>query len=166
MSHHHQTNNDSVLLIRYLTSIGETNRLAAAIAEVSDVGDLILLTGGIGSGKTAFVQAFAGALGVREPVTSPSFVLQNVYESGRATVSHVDLYRLASAAEVESLGIDDFADDSITLVEWADRYESFTPPYLELAFDLGARDEERIVTIRDIGGRWRNRLEPVLGELG
>jgi tRNA threonylcarbamoyladenosine biosynthesis protein TsaE len=119
---------------------------------------LVLLTGGIGSGKTTFVQALAESLGVGERVTSPSFVLHALYESGYLPLSHVDLYRLEGNEEIEKIGFDEFFDDCVTVVEWADRYDSFEQPYLSIAFDLGPRQDDRVVTLEGNGGNWLERL--------
>ncbi len=101
-------------------SVDETHRLAAAVAEVARPGDLIVLVGGLGSGKTCFVQGFARAMGVDEPVTSPTFALVHHY-AGRLPIVHADLYRLVSEHEVLDLGLDDaLADGAVALVEWGD----------------------------------------------
>jgi tRNA threonylcarbamoyladenosine biosynthesis protein TsaE len=107
-------------VIRRTASVDETHQLAAAVAEVAEPGDLIVLVGGLGSGKTCFVQGFARAMGVEEPVTSPTFALVHNYE-GRVPIVHADLYRLVSEHEVLDLGIDEaLADGGIALVEWGD----------------------------------------------
>lgn len=144
--------------ILYLESLDDTHALAADLARVAQRGDLILLNGGIGSGKTAFAQGFAAALGVQEHVTSPSFVVHAMYESGRLPMSHFDLYRLEDPLSVAHLGIEEYIDDGVTLIEWADRSSGFAPPYLTIAFDLGARDDERIAKIAATGNAWRERL--------
>ncbi len=102
------------------TSAAETHQLAATVADVARPGDLIVLVGGLGSGKTCFVQGFARAMGVEEPVTSPTFALVHNY-AGRVPILHADLYRLVSEHEVLDLGIDEsLADGAIALVEWGD----------------------------------------------
>lgn len=102
------------------SSADETQQLAAAVAEVARPGDLVVLVGGLGSGKTCFVQGFARAMGVVEPVTSPTFALVHNY-AGRVPIVHADLYRLVSQHEVLDLGLDEaLADGGIALVEWGD----------------------------------------------
>ncbi|MEY2467362.1 MAG: tRNA threonylcarbamoyladenosine biosynthesis protein TsaE [Actinomycetota bacterium] len=101
-------------------SADETQRLAATVAELARPGDLVVLVGGLGSGKTCFVQGFARAMGVAEPVTSPTFALVHNY-AGRVPIVHADLYRLVSQHEVLDLGLDEaLADGAIALVEWGD----------------------------------------------
>ncbi|HUR78844.1 MAG TPA: tRNA (adenosine(37)-N6)-threonylcarbamoyltransferase complex ATPase subunit type 1 TsaE [Acidimicrobiales bacterium] len=105
---------------RRTTSPENTQRLAAAVAEVARPGDLVVLVGGLGSGKTCFVQGFARALGVDEPVTSPTFALVHNY-AARIPIVHADLYRLVSQHEVLDLGLDEaLAEGAVALVEWGD----------------------------------------------
>jgi tRNA threonylcarbamoyladenosine biosynthesis protein TsaE len=149
---------DPPVVIQYLPSVAATTHAATRLAGILGAGDLVLFTGGIGSGKTTFVKAMAAALGVQDLVTSPSFVLHAVYPSGRVPLSHVDLYRLENAEEVESIGFEDYLDTSVTAVEWADRYAGFEAPYLIAALDLGLREDERMLTITPTGGDWIERL--------
>ncbi len=142
----------------HLESLEDTHALAADLARVARRGDLMLLNGGIGSGKTAFVQGFAAALGVREHVTSPSFVVHTMYESGRLPMSHFDLYRLEDPSSIAQLGIEEYVDDGVTLIEWAERSGGFAPPHVTISLDLGAGDDERIATIAATG-TWCERLD-------
>lgn len=152
------------LVVKYLSSVAATRDVAACLADVLRRGDLVLLTGGIGSGKTTFVKALGEALGVREHVTSPSFVLHAVYESGRVPLSHVDLYRLDSPEEVDGVGFEEYLDAAVTVVEWADRYTGFDVPYLDVALDLGPREDDRMLTITPEGGDWSERLKAAFPE--
>jgi tRNA threonylcarbamoyladenosine biosynthesis protein TsaE len=123
---------------RVTHSPAETEAFAAELAERSRPGDLIVLVGGHGAGKTRFVRGFARALGVDEPVTSPTFALVHNYE-GRVPVLHADLYRMVSEHEVLDLGIDEaLADGAIALVEWGDIASNVLSP------------ERLVVTITDV----------------
>ena len=153
-------------VVKYLSSVAATRDVAARLADVLRPGDLILLTGGIGSGKTTFVQAVAESLGVAEQVTSPSFVLHAVYESGQVPLSHVDLYRLDTTDEIEAVGFEESLDTAVTVVEWADRYAGFEAPYLAVALDLGPREDDRLLTITPEGGDWLERLNGAFLEDG
>ncbi len=153
---------------------GDTRALAGALAELCRPGDVILLTGGLGAGKTTFAQGFARSLGVREPVTSPTFTLVRHYDlpAGRAVrqLLHADVYRLESLAEVVDLGLPELADDgAVVLVEWGDA----AAPVLgesALTVSLGLSpattgdepaDERRDVVVAGRGPQWADRAAAV-----
>ncbi len=96
----------------------ETQTLATLIAPYLNKGDLLLLYGNLGSGKTFFTSALCKALGVNEIVSSPSFVLLNEYQAKDFSVFHFDLYRLQDEVEVYELGLPDITDDGLTIIEW------------------------------------------------
>ena len=100
-------------------SADETQTVAARLAALVRAGDLIVLCGDLGAGKTAFTQGLGRALGVTAPITSPTFTLANRYEGDNLTVHHLDVYRLARIEEVRDLGLPELVDDrAVTLVEW------------------------------------------------
>lgn len=140
------------------SSISQTRELAAALAELARPGDLFLLVGDLGAGKTAFTQGFGAALGVQEPITSPTFTLARVY-SGRLEMNHLDVYRLAQLDEVLDLGLQELLDgDSVTLIEWGDVIApALGADYLEVRLGYGADDDDRVIALTPIGGRWAAR---------
>lgn len=152
---------DTKPMIKTLNFVEATAQLAYALADILKTGDLLLFTGEIGAGKTTFIQALAKNIGVKELVTSPTFVIHTLRDSGRVPLSHVDLYRLNNDAEVESIGFEEYYDTAITVIEWADRYSGFEPPYLELHFDYGLHENERKVSILPNGGDWTERLKNI-----
>lgn len=103
-------------------SLAGTHAVAAAVAGLARTGDIIVLAGEMGAGKTAFAQGFGRALGITEPITSPTFTLVHSYPFGhRRTLHHADLYRLDSTSDVDDLALDELAEfDGIVLVEWGD----------------------------------------------
>lgn len=145
-------------IVKTMSSVNDTAELASQFAGILKEGDIILFTGAIGTGKTTFIQALAKELGIKELVTSPTFVIHMLRDSGRIPLSHVDLYRLNNDDEVESIGFEEYYDTAITVVEWADRYSGFEPPYIELHFEYGLYENERIVSITPNGGDWNQRL--------
>ena len=150
-------------MIRLRTkSVDDTRALAVEIAALSRVGDLILLAGDLGAGKTAFAQGFGRALGVVEPITSPTFTLVRTYDEGRFPLIHVDVYRLDHLQELMDLGIMELLDGGgVTLIEWGDVVAGSLPPdFLEVRLELGD-DDERIVGIRAVGARWSPRVEAI-----
>ena len=103
------------------SSLEETHSIAGAIARLARVGDVVLLAGEMGAGKTAFAQGFGRALGVTDPITSPSFTLVHSYECGKLTLHHADLYRLERTGEVADLALTELAEfGGIVLIEWGD----------------------------------------------
>ena len=100
----------------------ETAAAGAELAHTLRVGDVVLLSGELGAGKTAFVRGLARALGVpEEDVTSPTFTLVQEYRAGEVVLFHVDLYRL-SPREVDDLGLDEMTGEGILAIEWPDRW--------------------------------------------
>lgn len=139
------------------TSPSATRELAAALAALVRDGDLLLLVGDLGAGKTAFTQGFASALGVEEHVTSPTFTLVRTYE-GRVRLNHLDVYRLGHLQETEDLGIGELLEDGVTLIEWGDTIAPVLPAdYLEVRFTFGEADEDRLVELRAVGSSWSAR---------
>jgi tRNA threonylcarbamoyladenosine biosynthesis protein TsaE len=138
-----------MLLLRS-SSIDETHAIAAAIAGVARPGDVIILSGEMGAGKTAFAQGFGRALGVVEPITSPTYTLVHSYDVpksgplGRVTLHHADLYRLDRTEEVADLALAELAEfDGIVLVEWGDVVETTFGEHLvvHLEYDDPIDDE-------------------------
>lgn len=111
-----------------------THAVAAAIAGLARPGDVIVLAGEMGAGKTAFAQGFGRALGVTDPITSPTFTLVHSHPcSGKVTLHHADLYRLDSSGDVEDLALHELAaDDGIVLVEWGDVAAASLGDHLEV----------------------------------
>ena len=98
---------------------GETEAIAAALGEMLRVGDLVVLVGDLGAGKTTFAKGVARGLGVTEPVTSPTFTIVQEY-NGRVPIAHVDVYRLDRLQELHDLGFEEMLDARVVLVEWGD----------------------------------------------
>jgi tRNA threonylcarbamoyladenosine biosynthesis protein TsaE len=128
-----------------------TRTFAAHLASVAAPGDLICLWGDLGAGKTVFAKGFGAGLGVRDTILSPSFVLMGEY-AGRLPLFHIDLYRLASAAEAFDGGLlDDRQASGIVLIEWPDRLGTAIPAdRLDVAID-GGGDEPRRLAITPHG---------------
>lgn len=140
------------------SSAAQTRGLAAALAELARPGDVLLLIGDLGAGKTAFAQGFGAALGVTDLITSPTFTLARVYQ-GRLEMNHLDVYRLEQLDEVLDLGLQELLDgDSVTLIEWGDIIApALASDYLEIRLTFGASDDEREITLVPVGNRWSAR---------
>jgi tRNA threonylcarbamoyladenosine biosynthesis protein TsaE len=137
----------------------QTRAVAAALGELLVAGDLVLLVGDLGAGKTAFVQGLARGLGVEEPVTSPTFTIVQEYD-GRLPLTHVDVYRLDRVQDLYDLGLEERADRGVTVVEWGDLVEQAVPAeHLVVRIEPGAADTERVLELSCSGSRWRGRQE-------
>jgi len=147
-----------VTIVATTTSVDATRDLGAAVAGLARPGDLIVLAGDLGAGKTAFVQGFGRALGVQERITSPTFTLVHVYE-GRLPIHHLDVYRLDQMYEALDLGLPEMLDDgSVVLIEWGDAILPVLPhDLLDVRLTLGEGDDDRTVTARPVGPRWSAR---------
>jgi tRNA threonylcarbamoyladenosine biosynthesis protein TsaE len=147
-----------------LDSVGPegTGALAAVLARQLVPGDVVLLRGGLASGKTIFVKAVAEALESPDPVTSPTFMLAQFYVAWRAPILHIDTYRLADVAEFRDLALEDHFATSMTFVEWGDLVAGEFDCHLtvELAVDPD-RDDGRTLTFSSGCPRWTAVL-PVL----
>lgn len=145
-------------LVARTQSVDETRSLAASVSGLAAPGDLVLLSGELGTGKTVFVQGLGWALGVTEPITSPTFALAQRYD-GDLVVHHLDVYRLSQLHEVLDLGIGELLDDGgVVVIEWGDAVAPALPnDYLEVALRFGRHEDERIVALRSVGPRWAAR---------
>jgi tRNA threonylcarbamoyladenosine biosynthesis protein TsaE len=145
------------------TSADETRELAAALSELALPGDLVVLAGDLGAGKTAFTQGFGRGLDVTEPITSPTFTLAQQYD-GRMVVHHLDVYRLDQLNEVADLGLSELLDDGgVVLIEWGDAILPLLPnDYLEVRLTFGAGDDDRQISLRPVGRSWALRQVSLL----
>ena len=143
-------------------SVEETKKFGAELAGIARAGDLILLCGDLGAGKTSFTQGFGLALGVTSPITSPTFTLANCYE-GNLIINHLDVYRLTHIEETRDLGLHELVDDhSVTLIEWGDVIIGALPgAYIEIRFNLGETSDDRDINIQFSGSDWDDRLEAI-----
>ena len=167
----------------------DTKRLAAGLAGVCRPGDVLLLVGGLGAGKTTFAQGLAAGLGVRERVTSPTFTLVRHYRTGRSegivALLHADVYRLEDLAEIEDLALDELVEDgAVAAVEWGERAAPLlgsdalvveleregagaavpgeAGPTSEGGIPTGvSEDEGRTIALRAVGPRWQERAGEV-----
>lgn len=114
--------------IRETYSPEETFALAREIGEQAGQGEVFVLTGDLGAGKTVFTQGFAAGLSITEPVNSPTFTILQVYEGGRCPLYHFDVYRIGDVSEMDEIGYEDcFYGDGISLIEWGELIEEILP---------------------------------------
>lgn len=129
--------------------VGDTHKLARHLLKQLPGRVVMALHGDLGSGKTCFVQGLAAALGIKRPVTSPTFTLIHEYKGSRPLV-HVDLYRLRDSLDALMLGMEEYFDsEGITAVEWADRAADLFPEEaIHLYFEILPGSHARRITIR------------------
>ena len=127
-------------------STQETRMLGEKMAGSLAAGDVILLEGALGAGKSELARGIARGLGVKETVTSPSFTILNVYESGRIPLYHFDWYRLSDKEELYELGMDEYlGGDGVALVEWPERCPEAVPDrYLKIRITAEGENVRRI----------------------
>jgi len=125
----------------------ETEALGEELAGRLGAGDLVLLAGELGSGKTTFVRGLARGLGAQATVQSPTFTLVRVYP-GRVQLAHVDLYRLEQSAELRDLGLDELLEEGVVAVEWGDRLQASLDGGRVIRIGFRHRVEnERVITL-------------------
>jgi tRNA threonylcarbamoyladenosine biosynthesis protein TsaE len=145
----------------YLPTVEDTRAFGKALAAVLRPGDLVLLAGPLGAGKTALAQGIGAGLGVSGPVTSPTFVIARMHP-GPVLMVHADAYRLGGVAdprgEVDALDLDAELDDSVVLVEWGEGLvEQIADAHLLVRIDR-REDDVRVVDLAGHGGDWARRL--------
>jgi tRNA threonylcarbamoyladenosine biosynthesis protein TsaE len=143
-------------------SAAQTRALGTAVAALLRPGDLVVLAGDLGSGKTTFAQGIAAGLGVDDPVVSPTFTIVREYE-GRLPLAHVDVYRLDRLQELYDVGFEELVDgERVTIIEWGDVVQRVLPAdHLSVELEPGALPDERLVHVHAQGRSWLDRTERV-----
>lgn len=133
-------------------SAAETQAFAADMAKRLTAGDVLCLYGGLGAGKTAFVQGLAKGLGIDEPITSPTFTIVNEYE-GRLPLYHFDVYRIADSGEMYEVGFDEYVyGEGVSVIEWPQLIADILPDKrydIEIKKDLEKGENYREITVRE-----------------
>lgn len=133
----------------------ETQQVGLDLSKQLKSGDVVLLYGDLGAGKTTFVQAVAKGLGIKDRILSPTFVLirnHKVSFGNITSLNHIDLYRIEKPAEIESLGLSEIIEEenSVTLIEWADRLSSFKPKHGYAVYMKYLGENERKIKIVEL----------------
>ena len=153
--------------IRYIShNENETKKLAVQIASKLNIGDIIVLTGELGSGKTKFTEGFLTYFGLENEISSPTFTIVNEYKKDNINIYHFDVYRLEDSSEFYAIGGDEYFENGICLVEWGELIQDALPnEYIKINF---SRDEsyenERVLNIQSIGKKYDNIIESLKGE--
>ena len=137
-----------------IKSAEEMEQLGSKLAGLLKPGDLVLLAGPLGAGKTTLTRGIGKGLKAEGTIQSPTFVLARTHRIPIGKLVHVDAYRLSSAVELDDLDID--FENSIVIVEWARDYlDGYSENFLTVEIDRTSEDDERVVTLTPIGNRWK-----------
>ena len=130
----------------------ETVALGKAFAEQLKPGDVVTLTGNLGSGKTRFVIGLCTGLCARGHVASPTFTLINEYEAPFGKVVHIDLYRITKRSEIKELGIEEYFNDTcICMIEWPEQIADILPAKrYDIAIDYGEKENDRMISVSEV----------------
>ena len=142
-----------------LADLTDTRRFAVAFAAMLRNGDVVLLDGEMGAGKTTTTKLIAEAIGVVDDVTSPTYTLVHTYSGGRLTLHHADLYRLKSTAEIDDLGLEEILSaGGVLLIEWGAPAGELFPTHVFVSLSI---DDEtgRTVTLGSRSEIWSSRLK-------
>ena len=133
----------------------ETAGFAKELGEMAKPGDVYVLTGELGVGKTVFAKGLAEGLGILEPVNSPTFTIMQIYESGRMPFYHFDVYRICDPEEMEEIGYEEyFYGEGLTLIEWGNLISELLPGRRKdilLEKDLEQGFDYRKITVSEVG---------------
>lgn len=148
-------------------SAEETEELGVILGRLLAPGDLLFLSGDLGSGKTLFVRGITAGLGSDEPATSPTFSLVHRYD-GDLPLYHLDLYRLTHPGELEALALEEMlSEEAAMVVEWGDLAKGVLPPaYLEVLFERGADEGRRELTFKPHGERYSELVKELMAHAG
>ena len=150
----------SGLLVLRTDGAAATKAVANAISQVAAAGDLLLLAGELGAGKTTFAQGFAAGLGITDTVTSPTFTLVREYDGPGLGLRHLDVYRLDQLSEATDLGLSEMLDEeAVMLVEWGDAIVAALPSdHLDVRITFGEGDDDRRIEVVPSGTAWSARM--------
>ncbi|NFS28047.1 tRNA (adenosine(37)-N6)-threonylcarbamoyltransferase complex ATPase subunit type 1 TsaE [Clostridium botulinum] len=139
-------------------SIKETTTLGIEIGKLLNSGDIICLTGDLGTGKTHITKGIALGLDIKEDITSPTFTIVNEYDDGRLKLNHFDVYRVNDPDEIYAIGFDDYIfSDSVSIIEWANYIEDIIPDeflHINIEKDLEKSDNYRKITLTPYGEKY------------
>lgn len=160
------------MIVAVTKDASDTQRLAEVLAGLVGPGDVLVLAGDLGAGKTALTQGLARGLGVAEQVTSPTFTLARTYvchDREGLRLHHLDMYRIDHLQEALDMGLaDEFVDDdAVTVIEWGDVVTPAIPAsFLEIRLTYGADDDERRLAMHLVGPAWVQRAVAIQQVLG
>lgn len=141
-----------------INSVEETTALGIQLGKLVNSGDIICLTGDLGTGKTHITKGIAKGLGITDNITSPTFTIVNEYETGRLKLNHFDVYRVSDPDEIYAIGFDDYIfSDAVCVIEWANYIEEILPEellHILIEKDLSKGEDYRKITLTPYGEKY------------
>lgn len=141
-----------------VNNIEETTKLGKELGKILNPGDIICLTGDLGTGKTHITKGISEGLGITDNITSPTFTIVNEYNSGRLKLYHFDVYRVSDPDEIYAIGFDDYIfGDGVSIIEWANYIEEILPKeylHIYITKDLSKGENYRKITITPYGEKY------------
>lgn len=139
-------------------SVEETTKLGIQLGKLLNPGDIVCLTGDLGTGKTHITKGIARGLDIDDNITSPTFTIVNEYDSGRLKLNHFDVYRVSDPDEIYAIGFDDYIfSDAVSIIEWANYIEEILPKdllHIYIENDLSKGESYRKITLTPYGERY------------
>lgn len=139
-------------------NVEETTAIGFNLGKLLNSGDIICLTGDLGTGKTHITKGIAKGLNIDEHITSPTFTIVNEYDTGRLKLFHFDVYRVNDPDEIYAIGFDDYIfSDGVSIIEWANYIEEILPKeyvHINIEKDLNTNENFRRITIKTYGDRY------------
>jgi len=139
-------------------SVDETTQLGIQLGNLLNAGDIVCLTGDLGTGKTHITKGIAKGLNINDNITSPTFTIVNEYEGGRLKLNHFDVYRVSDPDEIYAIGFDDYIfSDSVSIIEWANYIEEILPKdllHIKIEKNFACGEDYRKITLTPYGERY------------
>lgn len=139
-------------------SVEETTKLGIQLGKLLNPGDIVCLTGDLGTGKTHITKGIARGLDIDDNITSPTFTIVNEYDSGRLKLNHFDVYRVSDPDEIYAIGFDDYIfSDAVSIIEWANYIEEILPKdllHIYIETNLSKGESYRKITLTPYGERY------------
>lgn len=151
-------------MYKYISnSENETMNLAGKLASKLQTGDVVVLSGDLGSGKTKFTEGFLTYFGLENEISSPTFTIVNEYCKDNTNIYHFDVYRLSSSDEFYAIGGEGYFENGISIIEWGEIIADALPSnYIHISFERNLEDEnKRILTIKPIGNKYINIIKEI-----
>ena len=147
-------------------SENDTINFGKFLASKLQIGDIIVLTGDLGSGKTKLTQGILSYFGLENEISSPTFTIVNEYKKNNINIYHFDVYRLEDSSEFYAIGGDEYFENGICLIEWGELIQDALPnEYIKIDFSRNDLNEnERVLNIKSIGEKYDNIIESLKGE--